>query len=918
MRSFRATALLLTFVVAALAGCVAANAAIDKVVYRDANYALSWQNETIADQITSYLADHGFTVVDAAGLRDFCLKHIKDRATSVIVMANDVAPDTVMDPVGPNYDPNPVNTFMQYLSNGGKVIYMSDWPAYYIGLPDGTRPTWGDTGSARAFGFYVCRWNSGVTDLNVPVTFTDEGKKWGLSKPWQSKRAALVSDIDIVLGNPTGKTNAAMPWVKNFCFGRPGAGFIYLYDLPGNDMANGGNPVVTEPFDDRDLAQILSVANYFPQGEVKLYGINGIVKDSSGKPVPGTRVKVTDVNGVSHMVQAADDGTFSIGVVPGDYTLSPQGEELEVTPGGTKVTVTTSDVNVDVIATTLPSMSLGSSDGITWKLYDYADNNDPTMIATDATDFAAANPAFNDSSWQTVTVPGDVTQGAVAPTPVGTNTYFWYRAKFQLPAAMKAMRDRYLILYNYNIDDSDWTFFNGHLLGSMEQMAGTQRKYAVDPSWVNWDGDNVIAIKAWNGGGAAGVTAQYGTPKLHVGSAMAGQIAGTVTLKDVAGALPAGVTLSLTSADGATKLTTTPTGAGTFRFLDLLPGTYTLTATGRLVGQSTPASIAENVVGGKLLSGQDLAVTYAAFPILPKVVDKAVYYDPGYDTSWINDAEAQQARDYFVSQGYTEVDAVGLAGFMQSHITSKVPSVVVLSQDIVPDTVVDITSGAVASKSILSSYLAAGGRVLQYGDIPFYNIGQTGGGRFNAGNNGATALLGFNAAGGGWDVGDLVTLTPYANALGLKSTWHSQRPANVNDIDVPLMMSTGGAAGWIKFYPDKNGPGAFMRLVDRGPENGVFTDDELADGKRLAEVSGEINGPGLAPAGAPPVTVVKGDASGDGKVLVNDAVLALQFAVGLKTPTADQLAACDLNGDGKVGINEATLILQAAVGLRTL
>jgi len=69
---------------------------------------------------------------------------------------------------------------------------------------------------------------------------------------------------------------------------------------------------------------------------------------------------------------------------------------------------------------------------------------------------------------------------------------------------------------------------------------------------------------------------------------------------------------------------------------------------------------------------------------------------------------------------------------------------------------------------------------------------------------------------------------------------------------------------------------------------------------------------------APPVTVIKGDLSGDGKILVNDAVLALQFAVGLKTPTADQLAAGDLNGDGKITINEVTLVLQAAVGLRTL
>lgn len=69
---------------------------------------------------------------------------------------------------------------------------------------------------------------------------------------------------------------------------------------------------------------------------------------------------------------------------------------------------------------------------------------------------------------------------------------------------------------------------------------------------------------------------------------------------------------------------------------------------------------------------------------------------------------------------------------------------------------------------------------------------------------------------------------------------------------------------------------------------------------------------------APAPSVVKGDLSGDGKLAINDVTLALQMAVGLRTPTADQLKAGDLNGDGKIDIAEVTKILKAAVGLGTL
>jgi sugar lactone lactonase YvrE len=58
---------------------------------------------------------------------------------------------------------------------------------------------------------------------------------------------------------------------------------------------------------------------------------------------------------------------------------------------------------------------------------------------------------------------------------------------------------------------------------------------------------------------------------------------------------------------------------------------------------------------------------------------------------------------------------------------------------------------------------------------------------------------------------------------------------------------------------------------------------------------------------------VPGDLTGDGAVTIADATVALQIAIGIKSPSPQQLAAGDLNGDGKLSISEVTQILRAAV-----
>jgi hypothetical protein len=67
--------------------------------------------------------------------------------------------------------------------------------------------------------------------------------------------------------------------------------------------------------------------------------------------------------------------------------------------------------------------------------------------------------------------------------------------------------------------------------------------------------------------------------------------------------------------------------------------------------------------------------------------------------------------------------------------------------------------------------------------------------------------------------------------------------------------------------------------------------------------------------GPPPPVGVKGDVTGDNKVNVQDATLALRMAVGLVKPNATQLSTGDINGDGKITVPDVTTILRKAVGL---
>ncbi|MGH7599476.1 MAG: PQQ-binding-like beta-propeller repeat protein, partial [bacterium] len=93
---------------------------------------------------------------------------------------------------------------------------------------------------------------------------------------------------------------------------------------------------------------------------------------------------------------------------------------------------------------------------------------------------------------------------------------------------------------------------------------------------------------------------------------------------------------------------------------------------------------------------------------------RAVFWEASTGFNWFRFGLDEQIRDYFVREGYAQLDAKALAQFMQDGIANKTPSVVVFAAHRVPATVVNDSSEA----ALLRQYLNAGGKVVFLGAPP--------------------------------------------------------------------------------------------------------------------------------------------------------------------------------------------------------
>lgn len=135
-----------------------------------------------------------------------------------------------------------------------------------------------------------------------------------------------------------------------------------------------------------------------------------------------------------------------------------------------------------------------------------------------------ANPSFDDSGWRTLRVPGSweaqgVTETRPDEQPKPRNGLVqytdydgvaWYRLHFIIPSSWAGKN---LILQLGSVDDQDFTYLNGQLVGStgpgLESPVTIHRRYKIPASYFRPGKENVLAIRVYDGGGPGGIMGPY-------------------------------------------------------------------------------------------------------------------------------------------------------------------------------------------------------------------------------------------------------------------------------------------------------------------------------------------------------------------------------------------------------------------------
>jgi hypothetical protein len=210
---------------------------------------------------------------------------------------------------------------------------------------------------------------------------------------------------------------------------------------------------------------------------------------------------------------------------------------------------------------------------------------------------------------------------------------------------------------------------------------------------------------------------------------------------------------------------------------------------------------------------------------------RAAYYDARYPQAWSGSGESM--RDALQAAGYEVLSADELKSWMDARIADGKYSVVVFCRDIPPDTVTETRD----ANCTLRKYLDAGGKIVVYADIPFWNQGHADGSTTNWQSAGATDILGIGPV-AVWNTNNTVTITAAGEMWGLTQTWSSVRPHAASDVDIVLAMdNSGNAAAWVKHYVEGDWFRGFVRLRDVGGQPPV------EDVIRVAEYTGNASNP---------------------------------------------------------------------------
>ncbi len=120
-------------------------------------------------------------------------------------------------------------------------------------------------------------------------------------------------------------------------------------------------------------------------------------------------------------------------------------------------------------------------------------------------DPAWSSPTFNDSKWEYIHVPSPWEEEGFN----GYDGFAWYRRKFE--GRVLSKDDSYILALGF-IDDCDEVYLNGKLIGVSGSMPprfktayNNERRYSIPSDAINYDGDNIIAVRVFDGMQGGGI-----------------------------------------------------------------------------------------------------------------------------------------------------------------------------------------------------------------------------------------------------------------------------------------------------------------------------------------------------------------------------------------------------------------------------
>lgn len=180
-------------------------------------------------------------------------------------------------------------------------------------------------------------------------------------------------------------------------------------------------------------------------------------------------------------------------------------------------------------------------------------------------------------------------------------------------------------------------------------------------------------------------------------------------------------------------------------------------------------------------------------------VDAMVYWDIRYPIAWVK--SLPQLVAYLEAHGFVVRNADELRAWMLDKVDMGTAgkSVVVMTQGIAPDTVLEVNS----AEALLKKYLDSGGKIVWIGDVPMVYQGHPDGTLTAFGQDGTRNILGVGMK--AWDINTKAVITPDGRRWGMKIPDLAGRGVPAEDVTTVLSADTTNniVCSWHKnFNPD--------------------------------------------------------------------------------------------------------------------